>query len=94
MKAQFDSIDSSRDLYSSIKDANKLLRKVKALKQGVTWSDAPTGWLWFKWKLLELFDDIGFELLLLLRKLMFGLAILVGWVLVIGLIIFWLIGVK
>jgi len=90
MKTQFDSIDSSRDVYSSIKDANKLLRKAKALKQGVAWSDAPTGWLWLKWKLLELLDDIGFELLLLLRKVMFGLAVLIGWLLVLGLFILWL----
>lgn len=94
MKAQFDSIDSSRDLYSSIKDANKLLRKVRALNEGVAWSDAPTGWLWLKWKLCELIDEIGFELLLMLRKIMFGLAVLVGWMLVLCLVIVWLGGIK
>jgi hypothetical protein len=94
MKAQFDSIDSSRDLYSSIKDANKLLRKARALNEGVAWSDAPTGWLWLKWKLCELIDEIGFELLLMLRKIMFGLAVLVGWMLVLCLVIVWLGGIK
>jgi hypothetical protein len=94
MKAQFDSIDSSRDLYSSIKDANKLLRKARTLKEGVAWSDAPTGWLWLKWKLFELIDEIGFELLMMLRKIMFGLAVLVGWMLVLSLVIVWLGGIK
>ena len=63
-KAQFDSIDSSRDVYTSIREANRTLRKLKALKQGYSWNEAPTGWLWVKWKLSELLDDIGFELLL------------------------------
>jgi hypothetical protein len=47
-----------------------------------------------KWKLYELLDDIGFELLLMLRKVMFGLAVLVGWLLVLGAVILWLGGIK
>lgn len=93
-KAQFDSIDSSRDVYTSIREANRTLRKLKALKQGYSWNEAPTGWLWVKWKLSELLDDIGFELLLMLRKVMFGLAVLVGWLLVLGAVILWLGGIK
>jgi hypothetical protein len=94
MKTQFDSIDSSRDVYTSIREANRTLRKLKALNQGVSWNDAPTGWMWVKWKLSELLDDIGFELLLMLRKVMFGLAVLVGWLLVLGAVILWLGGIK
>jgi hypothetical protein len=93
-KAQFDSIDSSRDIYTSIRDANRTLRKLKALKQGYSWNEAPTGWLWVKLRLSELLDDIGFELLLMLRKIMFGLAVLVGWMLVLSLVIVWLGGIK
>lgn len=47
-----------------------------------------------KWKLSELLEDIGFELLLMLRKVMFGLAVLVGWMLVLSLVILWLGGIK
>lgn len=94
LRAQFYSIDSSRNVYSSIMEANRTLRRLKALKQGYSWNEAPTGWLWVKWKLSELLDDIGFELLLMLRKVMFGLAVLVGWLLVLGAVILWLGGIK
>jgi hypothetical protein len=47
-----------------------------------------------KWKLSELLDDIGFELLLMLRKVMFGLAVLVGWLLLLSAVILWLGGIK
>lgn len=50
--------------------------------------------MWVKWKLSELLEDIGFELLLMLRKVMFGLAVLVGWMLVLSLVILWLGGIK
>lgn len=89
-RAQFDSIDSSRNVYSSIRDANRTLRKLKSLNQGYSWNEAPTGWLWVKWKLSELLDDIGFELLLMLRKVIFGLAVLAGWMLVLSALILWL----
>lgn len=87
---KYKSIDSSRDVYASIREANRLLRKVKALGNGVSWCENPTGRTWVKWKLLELLDEIGFELLLMLRKVMFGLAVLVGWVLVLSAVILWL----
>jgi hypothetical protein len=35
-------------------------------------------------------EYLGFELLLILRKVLFGLAVLVGWVLVFGFVILWL----
>lgn len=47
-----------------------------------------------KWKLSELLDDITFELLLMLRKVMFGLAVVVGWLLVLSVVILWLGGIK
>lgn len=47
-----------------------------------------------KWKLSELLDDIAFELLLMLRKVVFGLAVLVGWLLVLSAVILWLGGIK
>ena len=71
-----------------------MLRKLKGLDHGISWNEAPTGWLWVKWKLSELLEDIGFELLLMLRKVMFGLAVLVGWLLVLGAVILWLGGIK
>jgi capsule polysaccharide export protein KpsC/LpsZ len=43
-----------------------------------------------KWRLSELLDDIGFELLLMLRKVMFGLAVFAGWMLVLSAVILWL----
>jgi len=88
--SQFNSIDSSRDLYSSIKDVNKSLRKLKALERGVPWSENPEGWAWIKLKIIELLESLGFELLLLLRKVLFGLAVLVGWAFVFGFLILWL----
>ncbi len=87
---QYKSIDSSRDVYSSIREANRLLRKVKALESGISWNENPTGWAWVRLKLVELMEYLGFELLLILRKVLFGLAVLVGWVLVFGIVILWL----
>jgi len=47
-----------------------------------------------KRKIVELFEYIGFELLLVLRKALFGIAVLVGWILVLGLVIVWLRGFQ
>ncbi len=84
-QAKFKSIDSSRDVYSSIREANRLLGKVRDLENGVSWNENLTGWPWVRRKLVELFEYVGFELLLVLRKALFGIAVLVGWVLVMGL---------
>jgi len=89
-RQQYQSIDSSRDVYESIREANRLLRKVKALENGISWNENPTGWAWVRLKLVELMEYLGFELLLMLRKILFGLAVLVGWVLVFGFLILWL----
>lgn len=93
-RQQYQSIDSSRDVYASIREANRLLRKVKALENGISWNENPTGWAWVRLKLIELMEYLGFELLLVLRKALFGLAVLVGWVLVLGFLILWLRGFK
>jgi hypothetical protein len=93
-RQQYQSIDSSRDVYESIREANRLLRKVKALENGISWNENPTGWVWVRLKLVELMEYLGFELLLMLRKVLFGLAVLVGWVLVFGFLILWLRGFK
>lgn len=93
-QANFKSIDSSRDVYSSIREANRLLRKVRDLENGVSWNESLTGWPWMKRKIVELLEYIGFELLLVLRKALFGLAVLVGWILVLGLVIVWLRGFQ
>jgi hypothetical protein len=93
-QAKFKSIDSSRDVYSSIREANRLLRKVRDLENGVSWNENLTGWPWVRRKLVELFEYVGFELLLVLRKALFGIAVLVGWVLVLGLVIVWLRGFQ
>lgn len=94
MKYEFNSIESSRDLYSSIREANRLLRKGKALEHVDCWSENPTGWSWIRLKLVELMEYLGFELLLLVRKVMFGLSVLIGWILVLGFVILWLRGFK
>jgi hypothetical protein len=94
LRSEYKSIDSSRDLYSSIKNANYLLRKVKALERGVSWNENPTGWAWIRLTLTELLESLGFELWVLLRKMLFGLSVLVGWILVLGLVIVWLGGFK
>lgn len=93
-RRQYQSIDSSRDVYASIKEANRLLRKVRDLENGVSWNEGLTGWPWVKRKIVELLEYIGFELLLVLRKALFGLAVLFGWVLVLGLVIVWLRGFQ
>ena len=89
-RQQYQSIDSSRDVYASIREADRLLRKVKVLERGISWNENPTGWDWVRLKLVELMEYLGFELLLILRKVLFGLAVLVGWVLVFGFVILWL----
>jgi len=91
-KAKFKSIDSSRDVYSSIREANRLLRKVRDLENGVSWNESLTGWAWVRRKIIEFLECIGFELLLVLQKVLFGLAVIVGWILVMGLVILWLRG--
>lgn len=93
-RQQYQSIDSSRNVYASIREANRLLRKIKAIENGVSWNENPTGWAWIRLKLMELMEHVGFELLLMLRKVMFGLAVLVGWILVLGVVIIWLRGFK
>lgn len=93
-RQQYQSIDLSRDVYSSIREANKLLRKVKALENGVSWNEKPTGWAWVRLKLIELMECLGFELLLVLRKVLFVLSVIFGWLLVLGFVIFWLRGFK
>lgn len=47
-RQQYQSIDSSRDVYESIREANRLLRKVKALENGISWNENPTGWVWVR----------------------------------------------
>ncbi len=89
-RQQYQSIDSSRDVYASIREADRLLRKVKVLERGISWNENPTGWAWVRLKFVELMEYLGFELLLILRKVLFGLAVLVGWVLVFGFVILWL----
>lgn len=93
-RQQYQSIDSSRDIYASIREANILLRRVKALENGDSWSENLTGWSWIRLKLVELMEYLGFELLLLVRKVMFGLSVLIGWILVLGFVIIWLRGFK
>ncbi|WP_146185793.1 hypothetical protein [Limnohabitans sp. 2KL-1] len=89
-RQQYRSIELTRDVYSSIREANRLLRKYKALERGVSWDENPSGWAWVRLKLVELMEYLGFELLLMFRKVLFGLAVLVGWVLVLGFLIIWL----
>lgn len=91
---QYQSIDSSRDVYSSIRKANKLLRKVRDLENGVSWNESLTGWAWVRRKIIEFLECIGFELLLVLQKVLFGLAVLAGWILVLALVILWLRGLS
>ena len=83
LRSEYKSIDSSRDLYASIREANKSLRKLRALEKGGAWSENPKGWAWVRLKLVELMEYLSFELLLMLRKVLFGLAVLIGWVLVV-----------
>lgn len=89
-RQQYQSIDSSRDIYASIREANRLLRRVKALEHVDCWSENPTGWSWIRLKVVELMEYLGYELLLLVRKVMFGLSVLIGWILVLGFVIIWL----
>jgi len=93
-RQQYQSIYSTGNVYASIREANRLLRKVKALENGVSWNENPTGWAWIRLKLMELMEYVGFELLIMLKKVMFGLAVLVGWILVLGVVIVWLRGFK
>jgi hypothetical protein len=93
-KDDFQTIKSSRDIYASIREANRLLRRIKDLENGVSWNESLTGWPWVKRKIVELLEYIGFELLLVLRKALFGIAVLVGWILVLGLVIVWLRGFQ
>ena len=46
--------------------------------------------MYVKLKLLRLLDDIGFELILMFRKVMFGLAVMVGRMLALSLVNLWL----
>lgn len=93
-RQQYQSIDSSRDVYSSIREVNKLLRKVKALEKGVSWSEKPTGWAWVGLKLIEMMECLGFEFLLVLRKVLFVLSVIFGWLLMLSFVILWLRGFK
>jgi hypothetical protein len=57
-------------------------------------NESLTGWAWVRWKIIEFLECICFELLLVLQKVLFGLAVLVGWILVLGLVILWLRGLS
>jgi hypothetical protein len=57
-------------------------------------NESLTGWALVRWKIIEFLECICFELLLVLQKVLFGLAVLVGWILVLGLVILWLRGLS
>ncbi len=87
-------VNSSREVYTAIRNANRLIRKVNASGGRESWNESSEAWLWIKLKIIELLECLGFEILLVLRQVLFGLSVLFGWILVLGIVILWLGGFK
>lgn len=85
---KYKSIDSSRDLYTSIRNANRLLRRAKALREGGGGASSVSRNHAIKSRLIGANEYLSFEVLLILRKVSWGLSVLSGWGMVLSLVIY------
>lgn len=85
----YKSLDASRDVYSSIREANKVLRRLEVLKKKNGWGDETQREV--TKSVGSKFNDsyLGSELIFAVKKIIFGLSVLIGWLLVLGLVIIW-----
>lgn len=70
------------------------MRKVSASNRRGSWNESSIAWSWIKLKIIDFLEYLGFEILLVLRQVLFGLSVLLGWILVLGIVILWLGGFK
>jgi hypothetical protein len=70
------------------------MRKVSASNRRGSWNESSIAWSWIKLKTIDFLEYLGFEILLVLRQVLFGLSVLLGWILVLGIVILWLGGFK
>jgi hypothetical protein len=89
VKYGYKSLDSSRDVYSSINEANKVLRRLEVLKKKNGWGDEAQRKV--TKSVGSKFNEsyLGSELIFVVKKIIFGLSVLIGWLLVLGLVIIW-----